>query len=633
MRRSERARATVEATGIGSAHRSGSRRSIAAVRCLSAIVLLGLTGCASGSGGLFGGDFSGDAGAARERPVPPLRIVREERAADYDVLVAEMARVEGDYRASRAAFLRAAEKDPDSAFIHERLARLAWQLEDVEGAVREAERAFALDPEDVEIRLFLGRLYRLTRDFEGLDRVLRDEAGRPLDADSAYALLQVALERRDAFEAENLARQLTELEPDQLRGPLGLATVYEQRQDYDAAEDIVRRSLETFPDHFLLYMRLAQIERERGDREGEIAIYREVLESHPDHYGILQRMGQAQLDARDLEGAITTFAQIVEAYPDDLGSLRRLASIEFSAGRYESAAARLSEVLERDPDQAELVFALGQIRRALGDLPGAFEAFDRIGPAEPNYVDARLQIAAIYEAQERYPEALEEIDRVRALRPQRPLDIHAAALRIELGDFDGGVELLEGLLDGSEDDLEVLYQLGIQHGVHGRDDEALRYMQRVLEIDGNNANALNYIGYAWAERGENLEEAEALIRRALEIAPDDGYITDSLGWVYYKMAEDLFAEARRDEALRLLERAQEQLLNAAELTGGDSVVSEHLGDVLLLRGDKRGALDYYEEAVELEVREDEQPTLFDKLDRLRRDLGSEGAAAGQGRTP
>jgi len=116
--------------------------------------------------------------------VPPLRVVREERSADYDVLVAESARAEGDYKASRAAFLRAAEKDPDSAFIHDRLARLAWQLEDVEGAVREAERAFELDPERVEIRLFLGRLYRLTRDFEGLDRVLRDAEGRPLDADS-----------------------------------------------------------------------------------------------------------------------------------------------------------------------------------------------------------------------------------------------------------------------------------------------------------------------------------------------------------------------------------------------------------------------------------------------------------------
>jgi predicted negative regulator of RcsB-dependent stress response len=112
-----------------------------------------------------------------------------------------------------------------------------------------------------------------------------------------------------------------------------------------------------------------------------------------------------------------------------------------------------------------------------------------------------------------------------------------------------------------------------------------------------------------------------LIRRALEISPEDGYITDSLGWVYYKMAEMHFKESRKEEALKLLDRAHGQLMQAAELTGGDSVVSEHLGDVLSLRGDKEGALRRYEEAVGLEVRESEQPMLLEKLDRLRDDLG------------
>ncbi len=147
---------------------------------------------------------------------------------------------------------------------------------------------------------------------------------------------------------------------------------------------------------------------------------------------------------------------------------------------------------------------------------------------------------------------------------------------------------------------------------------------------------MNYVGYTWAERGENLEASEELIRRALEISPEDGYITDSLGWVYYKLAESHFEASRRDTALRLLDQAHAHLLQAAELTGGDSVVSEHLGDVLLLRGDKQGALDYYEEAVGMEVREDEQPMLTEKLDRLRRDLGrddAQGHSSSSGEAP
>lgn len=583
-----------------------------------------MSGCASL---LPGGLSDSDSSSVRSRRVPPFRVVRDDAPADYDVLVAELAQIDADYELAQKAYERAAVKDPGSAFIQDRLARLAWQLDDLDGAVRYAERAFELEPDDIGIRLFLGRLYRLRRDFDGLDRVLRDSDGRPLDADSAYALFQVALERSDLLAAENLARQLAEREPDQLRGLLALATVYEQRGDYDAARDIVRRGLDDFPDHFLLFMRLAQIERSRGDREGEIAVYREVLRSHPGHYGILQRLGQAQLDGMDVEGAIETFGLIVTTYPDDLVSLRRLASLEFSAGRYEAAADRLEAVLDRAPDQPELAIALGQIRRAAGDDAGALAAYQRVQPQHANYLDARLQIVGLLESQERFDEALEEIERLRELGPNRQIDFYTATLRIQQGDFEGGVALLESLLTGSEEDLEVYYQLGMQYGTKGDTDQSLRYMQRVLELDPNNANALNYIGYSWAERGENLEQAEELIRRAIALSPEDGYITDSLGWVYYKMAEGLFEASRKDEALRLLEKAQEHLVQAAELTGGDSVVSEHLGDVFLLRGDKPGALDHYEEAADQGVRESEQPMLLEKLHRLRKDLGRDAGEA------
>ncbi len=580
------------------------------------------SGCAS-FGALGSGAFSSQK-SERVRKIP-LRIVRSDAPADYDILVAELAQIDGEIEFAREAYLRAAEKDPDSALIHERLSRLAWQLDDLEGALSEAERAFELDSESPRVRLFLGRLYRLRRDFEGLDRVLRDAEGRPLDADSAYVLYQVAFEQGNLLRAENLARQLAETEPDRLRGILALATVHEKSTDFESAEATVRRGLESFPDHFLLFMRLAQIERARGSLEGEIEVYREVLLSHPSHYGILQRLGQAQVETHDLEGAITTFTEIVSLYPQDMNSLRRLASLEYSAGRFEPAAARLENVLKRHPDLPELAFALGQIRKASGDNAGAIEMFDRIGLQEPNYFDARIQISSILKAEERFEEAIAEIELLRAYRSDRQLDFHVAALQILGGDFEAGVATLESLLDGSDGDSEVYYQLGIQYGSHGQVEVALLHMQRVLESDPNNANALNYIGYSWAERGENLVEAEDLIRRALEISPGDGYITDSLGWVYFKMAETLFNESRKDEAIRLLDRAQRQLVQAVELTGGDPVVSEHLGDVLLLRGDKQGALERYEEAVDLELRESEQPLLLEKRDRLRIDLGREPA--------
>ncbi|MBC8187872.1 MAG: tetratricopeptide repeat protein [Proteobacteria bacterium] len=578
-------------------------------------VVLFSNGCAS-----LGALVPGGVSEKRERQIP-LRVERSEIPADYDVLVAEFAQLDGDFDLARVAFERAAEKDPDSAVLHERLSRLAWQLDDVDGAVREAELALGLDPGSLRVRFFLGRLYRLRRDFDGLDRVLRDQSGIPLNPDSTYVLYQVAYDQGDFNRAEELARRLLETEPEQLRGILALTTIFEQRSDFDSAETIVRSGLAAFPNHFLLFMRLAEIERNRGNRVGEIEVYYEVLEGHPGHYGILQRLGQAQIDGNDIDAAIETFSEVLERYPDDLISLRRLASLEFSVGRYEAATDRLERELARDGAKPELAFALGQIRKATGDYAGAVESYELIGRQDPNYFDARIQIAAIYESEKRYEEAIQEIEGLRVFRPDRPLVFHLASLKISSGDFEGGIAKLESLLDGSENDTEVHYQIGVQYGLHGDVDRAITLMRRVIEAEPDNANALNYIGYSWAERGENLEEAEMLIRRALKISPGDGYITDSLGWVYYKMAEILFEKSRTDEALRLLDRAHRQLIQAAELTGGDSVVSEHLGDVLLLRGDKRGALEHFDDAVGLEVRESEQPMLFQKRDRLRGDLG------------
>jgi Flp pilus assembly protein TadD len=107
----------------------------------------------------------------------------------------------------------------------------------------------------------------------------------------------------------------------------------------------------------------------------------------------------------------------------------------------------------------------------------------------------------------------------------------------------------------------------------------------------------------------------------LDLRPDDGYITDSLGWVYYMRARSVASGKRSADAGDYLEQARQHLSHAAELTGGDPVISEHLGDVYLMLDDKSKALLLYEEAVQLKPRPDEQPDLLEKLEGLRKELG------------
>ena len=257
----------------------------------------------------------------------------------------------------------------------------------------------------------------------------------------------------------------------------------------------------------------------------------------------------------------------------------------------------------------------------MGDSERAIEAFRSIPREHKHYPDARTQIASILERRGDYQGALSEVELAAAIAPTRPLDLYKATLRAKTGDFDGAVSDLERLLEKQPDDDELLYNLGMLYGEAKRTDEAIQYMHRALERNPDNASALNYIGYTWAEQGINLDEAERMISRAVELRPDDGYIVDSLGWVHYMRARPLVGAGPLSARRRSTWTRPSSTSNAPiELTGGDPVVSEHLGDTYLLLDQKRRALDRFEEAIRLEPRESEQPDLMHKFEILEREL-------------
>jgi Flp pilus assembly protein TadD len=114
------------------------------------------------------------------------------------------------------------------------------------------------------------------------------------------------------------------------------------------------------------------------------------------------------------------------------------------------------------------------------------------------------------------------------------------------------------------------FALGVIQDKLGKLDQVIAAMEKVIALDPKNATALNYLGYTFADRNMRLPEAEQLIRRALEIRPDDGYFLDSLAWVHFRRGD--------------YKRAEEELLRALKFVPDDPVILEHLGDVLHAQG-------------------------------------------------
>jgi len=610
--------------------RLGGAPGVAARLALLALVL---AGCATGGGP--GVPLAGD---------PP----------ELDFLVALEHERAGQLPQALAAHQRALSKDPQAAPLLRRLAELSLALDRRAQAERYAQRALALEPQNAELRVLLGGLYAARGDMAAARRTLTDDAGAPLNPDAASALYAVLHAAGRFAEARDAAAWLAEAEPDALRGPLALARAEQSLGDGKAAEKALRDGLHQRPGSLVLYGQLASLRRWRGDREGELAVYREVLGIYPDHHATLLAKGEAELALGRREESDRSFARVEARYPNDLRAVLRLAESNYAAGAWAAAARRFSHALRLQPGMSEVAFFLGVARRRLGDDAAALARFADIPPDSERYLDARLQAAIIWEGRGDSQRALAVLDgaparedakwkprRARKFRrakskppaPARTQHANAAALRrVELyragllsraGNVPAAVAGLEALLRRAPRDADVLYNLGLLHGESGDSARALQVMQRAIESDPNHADALNYIGYTWAERGERLDEAEALIVRALAQRPEAGHILDSLGWVYYMRAQPLIEAGRVDEGRAWLRRAVVQLKRAAERIGGggDPVISEHLGDAYFLLGRRREALKMYEEALRQKPRPEEQPDLRGKLERLRLEFG------------
>ena len=125
-------------------------------------------------------------------------------------------------------------------------------------------------------------------------------------------------------------------------------------------------------------------------------------------------------------------------------------------------------------------------------------------------------------------------------------------------------------------------------------------MQKVNYLDPKNPNRLKYLGSTYAHIGRNLEEADLLIKEALKFKPNDGYITDSLGWVYYKKGQ--------------FDKALEYIKKAVELVPDDPIMLEHMGDVYRKLNDKPNALKFYQKS--LKIKEKDKGELEEKIRQL-----------------
>ncbi|MGI9450043.1 MAG: tetratricopeptide repeat protein, partial [Geminicoccaceae bacterium] len=264
--------------------------------------------------------------------------------------------------------------------------------------------------------------------------------------------------------------------------------------------------------------------------------------------------------------------------------------------------ARLALYLQ--PKLAEGQILIGDTLAGQQNLDGAIEAYDAIEPESPLSTAAMIRKAQSLHEKEEKETAFSLLEDIASADPER-----TDAL-IELGNllrrdehYDRAekayTRAIERLGEPKQEHWTLYYSRGISFERTKRWPEAEADFLYALELQPEQPFVLNYLGYSWVDQGLNLDEAKDMLHRAVDARPDDGFIVDSLGWVFYRLKD--------------YEKAVEMLERAIVLQPGDPVINDHLGDAYWRVGREREAYFQWRRALSLDPEEDVIATIKEKL--------------------
>lgn len=515
-------------------------------------------------------------------------------------LAAMQADIRNDYVESSKYYSQALQQDPQNPLLLQSALVAHIAAGNIDTAVAVARVMQLTEPDNQIVGLVLLADALSAGDFATAKDVLAYDgyAINPLLADLAKGWVEVGLGNPDAAHAQFDAMQSNDAL--QVYGQYHKALSLALLGNFDQA----RVTMEDGPDGPLHLSRTAIISHvtilsELGANEAAISVIDDALKGGFADQELEDMRARLEAGEKIPFGAV---ANPQDGIADAFVVLASALSRE-NADRFALLYARLAVHIRPDFDEAILM--AGDILASQQQLDLAIKAYNSVAAESPWFTSAEIGRANALNTSDRTDAAIEVLEN---LARQHPNDI---GIYTSLADTFRGSEMFEeaaqaydkaiALLDEENPSHWVLYySRGIAFERTDQWQKADADFRHALELQPDQALVLNYLGYSLVELGQNLDEAQDMIEKAVAARPDDGYITDSLGWVLYRVG-------KFDEAVPYMERA-------VELMPVDPILNDHLGDVLWMVGRQREAEFQWKRALSFDPEEKDAERIRRKLE-------------------
>lgn len=516
-----------------------------------------------------------------------------QRAYQHFTMTA-LALAQGDGQAARRYLESAIQEDPDSVFLHQKMALLLKELRNFPEALTYAKKAVDLDPSDSSSIMLAGDLYTLTgNEQQAVEQYQKVLAMEPDNQRIRLLLTTILVRDRRLNEALVHLSTLIDQNPDLVIAHYYRGRIHLEMNHYGEAERSLNEALRLNQGLEPALFDLATLYQMTDRGQDAIETYEKLVVLYPDNIPARERLVVLYMKLGQKQKAEDQVKQIQDHSRPGAPERQALGLIYLRQGRIDDSIAELELIVKAWPDDDKSRYYLATAYEEKEDTANALEQFRKIPFSSNYFISAQIHIAHLLTLEEKFDEAIQVLqDAMRGGEEKIELYLMLASVYEAKEAYDEAIAVIQEALTSDDKHIDLLFRLGVLLDKKGDKDASIAQMRKILDINPDHADSLNYIGYTYAEQGIRLDEALNLIRRALKIKPDSGYITDSLGWVYYQ-------KGAYDEAIRYLEKA-------AELTPDDPTINEHLGDAYFKKQNYRKALQLYEKALSLKPAQEKQ---------------------------